>query len=131
MAEAVVEGAKQIKNVDVELMIDMDATPEDLVKADAILVGIPTYHHDMPRDIKNLFEEAAVQGVDLKGKIGVSFGSYGWSGEAPRLTNEIMENKFGMTVLKPPLLIKYAPNTKALDECRRLGKKVADTVTNP
>ena len=38
----------------------------------------------MPVDFKKLFEEAAAQGINLKGKIGTTFGSYGWSGEAPK-----------------------------------------------
>jgi len=93
---------------------------------DAIAVGVPTYHHDMPFDIQKIFEEAAVKGVDLKGKIGAAFGSYGWSSEAPRLALEIMEKKFEMKVLKPPLLIKYTPNQKGLEQCRELGKKIAE-----
>ena len=32
------------------------------------LSGAPTYNHDMPVDFKNLFEEAAVQGISLKGR---------------------------------------------------------------
>ncbi len=63
----------------------------------------------MPVDFKNLFEEAAVQGISLKGKIGAAFGSYGWSGEAPKLILEIMKNKFEMQVVEPPLLAKYIP----------------------
>ena len=50
----------------------------------------------MPIDFKKLFEQAAVQGISLKGKIGAAFGSYGWSGEAPKLILEIMKNKFEM-----------------------------------
>ncbi len=52
----------------------------------------------MPVDFKNLFEEAAVKGINLKGKMGAAFGSYGWSGEAPKLILEIMKYKFEMQV---------------------------------
>ncbi len=45
-------------NVEVELNYHVD--PENLSSYDAIIVGAPTYHHDMPVDFKNLFEEAAV-----------------------------------------------------------------------
>jgi len=65
----------------------------------------------------------------LKGNIGASFGSYGWSGEAPRLFLEIMENKYDMKVLKPPLLIKYTPDEMGLEECRKLGKNVAEKIS--
>ena len=129
MAKAVVEGAEIVPGVDTRLMIDFQVRPEALASPEAIIVGMPTYHHDMTRSIKRLFEEAAVQGSDLTGKTGASFGSYGWSGEAPRLILEIMENKFEMAVLKPPLLIKYGADEHGLEQCRNLGKTVAGIVS--
>jgi flavorubredoxin len=129
MAKAVVEGAEIVQGVDTRLMIDFQVRPEALASAEAIIVGMPTYHHDMTRSVKNLFEESAAKRINLKGKIGASFGSYGWSGEAPRLILEILENKFEMDVLKPPLLIKYTPDAKGLDECRNLGKRIAEHVS--
>ena len=63
----------------------------------------------MPVDFKNLFVEATVEGISLRDKIGAVFGSYGWSGEAPRLILEIMKNKFGMKTIEPPLLSNIHP----------------------
>ena len=126
MAKAVAEGAKNAGNPDVELTYHVDA--EDLANFDAILMGTPTYHHDMPIDMKRLFEKAAEKGVNLKGKVGVAFGSYGWSGEAPKLLLEIMKNKFEMQVTEPPLLAKYMPDEKALNLCRDFGKRVSENL---
>ncbi|MCW4008419.1 MAG: flavodoxin domain-containing protein [Candidatus Bathyarchaeota archaeon] len=126
MARAVAEGAKNAGNAEVELSYHVDA--EDLANFDAVLLGAPTYHHDIPMDMKRLFEEAAAKGMNLKGKIGAAFGSYGWSGEAPKLLLEIMKNKFEMQVIEPPLLVKYAPDEKALSLCRELGRQVATTL---
>jgi len=124
MARAIAEGAKTVQGVEVEL--NYYVTPEALGVFDAVVVGTPTYHHDMPLGIKGLFEEAAVKGIDLNGKIGTAFGSYGWSGEAPRLVLEILKNKFEMQIFEPPLLIKYAPDQNGLEKCRELGKKIAE-----
>jgi len=66
----------------------------------------------------------------LKGRVGAAFGSYGWSGEAPRLVLEIMKNKFGMNTVEPPLLVKYAPDSAALERCRDLGSIVAKKTTS-
>ena len=77
----------------------------------------------MPVDFKNLFEEAAVAGISLKGKTGAAFGSYGWSGEAPKLILDIMQTKFEMQVLEPPLLAKYRPDQNVLNACKDLGKE--------
>ena len=128
MANAVAEGAKSIGNVDVEVSFHVDA--ESLASYDAILVGLPTYNHDMPVDFKNLFEEAAVQKISLKNKIGTTFGSYGWTGEAPKLLLEIMKLKFEMKTIEPPLLARYVPDQNMLDSCRHLGARVSESLMN-
>jgi flavorubredoxin len=82
----------------------------------------------MPISFKSFFEEVAVKNVGLKGKVGGAFGSYGWSGEAPRLAIEIMKNKFEMKVSEPPLSIRYQPDQTGLDKCRALGKRIAESL---
>ncbi len=128
MANAVAEGAQRNGAVEVELNYHVDA--ENLSSYDAILVGAPTYHHDMPVDFKNLFEQAAVAGTSLKGKMGAAFGSYGWSGEAPKLILEIMKYKFEMQVVEQPLLAKYLPDSTILNACKDLGKRVSERLMN-
>jgi flavorubredoxin len=126
MAKAVAEGAKNAGNMEVELNYHVEA--DELDKFDAIVLGTPTYHHDMPIDMKKLFEEAAEKNINLKGKVGAAFGSYGWSGEAPKLLLEIMKNRFEMQVTEPPLLAKYVPDEKMLGMCRDFGKRVSETL---
>jgi flavorubredoxin len=128
MAKAVAEGARLVSGVEVELAYNV--TSEQLKEFDAIVIGTPTYHHDTTVDIKTLFEEAAAKNIDLKGKAGAAFGSYGWSGEAPRLVLEIMKNKFEMDVTELPLLIKYAPDAAGLEKCRELGRRIAERVAH-
>ena len=124
MAKAVAEGAKISDDVKVEMNYHVE--PEDLNAFDAVLVGTPTYHHEMAVEFKNLFEEAAAKGINLKGKVGAAFGSYGWTGEAPKLVVEIMKFKFEMQVTEPPLLARYLPDQKTLNDCRDLGKRVTE-----
>ena len=123
MARAIEEGAKSVVGIDVE--VKYFVKPEELAEADAVILGMPTYYHDIGMDMKNLLEGASKEEIDLKGKVGAAFGSYGWSGEAPNLLLEIMKNRFGMDVVEPALRIKYNPDQKGLDECRQLGKTVA------
>ena len=126
MAKAVAEGAKSINDSNVELSYHIE--PEELIEFDAIVLGAPTYHHDMPIDMKKLFEKSAILGLNLKGKIGAAFGSFGWSGEAPRLLLEIMKNKFEMNVIAPPLLVKYTPDQNMLSKCHEFGKTISETL---
>ena len=124
MAKAVEEGAKSVAGIDVE--VKYFVRPEELAEADAIAFGVPTYYHDVSKDIKNLIEATSKEEISLKGKVGAAFGSYGWSGEAPKKILEIMKNRLEMDVVEPALLIKYKPDNNALEECRKLGKTVAE-----
>jgi flavodoxin I len=126
MARAIEEGAKSVVGINVE--VKYFVRPEELEEAHAIILGMPTYYHDIGIDMKNLLEGAAKQEINLKGKVGAAFGSYGWSGEAPNMLTEIMKNRFGMDVIEPALRIKYNPDSKGLEECRKLGKTVAEKI---
>ncbi len=127
MAKAIVQGAQTVPGVEVHLEFHIE--PQELVGYDAIIVGAPTYRKEIPVDFKNLFEEAAKQGVILKGKIGAVFGSYGWSGEATKQVLEIMR-KFEMQVTEPSIDAKYIPNQAELEKCRSLGKRVSESLMN-
>jgi len=123
MADAFAEGASSIQGVEVQLKYYESA--ENLAGFDAIVIGTPTYNHDMTTDIKKLLEEAAAKNISLKGKVGAAFGSYGWSGEAPQLVLEILTNKFEMNTPDPPLLVKYTPDKTGLEICREHGRKIS------
>jgi flavorubredoxin len=126
MARAVEEGAKSVVGINVE--VKYFARPEELADADAIILGMPTYYHEIGIDMKNLLEGAAKEAIDLTGKVGAAFGSYGWSGEAPNMLIEIMKHRFKMDVIEPALRIKYNPDEAGLEECRKLGKTVAEKI---
>ncbi|MEM2320720.1 MAG: flavodoxin domain-containing protein [Candidatus Bathyarchaeia archaeon] len=124
MARAVAEGLRLSGGVDVDVRYYADA--EELAAYDAIVIGSPTYNRDMPSEIKKTLEGAAAKGINLRGKVGAAFGSYGWSGEAPGMVLKIMESRLGMHVIKPALAIKGSPDRSGLEKCVELGKKVAE-----
>jgi flavodoxin I len=123
MAEAVAQGARSVAGVDVDLKYY--AEPKELAEAAAIVFGAPTYHHEITLPIKQILEEAAKAGAKLEGKIGAAFGSYGWSGEAPDKVLEILKNRFEMKTVEPPIKVLYEPKQAQLEECQKLGKRVA------
>jgi flavorubredoxin len=127
MATAIAEGARTVEEVEVEMK--RYESPGNLLSFDAILIGAPTYQHTMTPNIKSLLEEIAFREIDLKDRFGAVFGSYGWSGEAPRMVLEVLENKFEMDVLKPALLIKYTPDASGLEQCRKFGMTVAEKIS--
>ncbi|MCW4034110.1 MAG: flavodoxin domain-containing protein, partial [Candidatus Bathyarchaeota archaeon] len=49
MARAIEEGAKSVVGINVD--VKYYVSPEELQEADAIALGMPTYYHDMSRDM--------------------------------------------------------------------------------
>jgi len=124
MAKAIEEGAKAA-GLDVLIKKVNDATPADVEKADAIAIGLATYKGaGMPTVIK--YVESLAK-VPLKNKVGTAFGSYGWSGEGPIVITKMLSG-YGMNVLDPPLRIKRIPEEEGLEECRKLGKMIAERI---
>lgn len=124
MAKALEEGAKSA-GLEVLIKDVRDAKPEDAEKADALAIGLATYKGaGMPSVIKYV---ESLSKVSLKNKVGTAFGSYGWSGEGP-ITVAKMLSGYGMIVLDPPLRIKRIPEEEGLEECRKLGRLIAEKI---
>jgi len=78
----------------------------DLEGFDAYILGSATYHGDMMQSMKTMLFLA--EKVCLKGKVGGSFGAFGWSGEAPGRIYDTMKNIFEMNMVSGPLRLKSA-----------------------
>ncbi len=114
-AEAEVVNSTQIKK------------EEELAGYDAYVFGSATYHGQMMQAMKTLLFLA--EKAKLEGKIGASFGAFGWSGEAPDRIYETMKNIFKMEMVRGPLRLKSASlgggKTMAQDYGKEIGKKLA------
>ena len=62
--------------------------------------------------------------INLRGKLGAAFGSYGWSGEAVRMIEDRMRG-LKMRVPVPGLRLKLIPTEDELNDCRDFGRKLA------
>ena len=124
MAKAIEEGAKGA-GVEVTInKIDKD-TPVDVENADAIAIGSATYKGAAMPTVINYVKAMADQ--PIKGKVGVAFGSYGWSGEAANVISKMLEG-YEMDVIKPNLRIKRQPSDDGIEECKKLGNQIADKI---
>jgi flavodoxin I len=124
MADAIVAGALS-RNVDAVAMNFHEAKIEELKTADAIAIGSSTFHYKILPPMEKFIESLGK--LNAKGKFGAAFGSYGWSGEAPGMIAEKMR-ELGMKVIDPVLRVQYAPEEKDLEECKRLGKDLANKI---
>lgn len=126
LAEAIAEGAKSLE-LDTEMMDAFDAKTEDLLAADAIGFGVPTFNYHPARPILKLLDDLSK--IDVKGKVAVVFGSYGWSGQgAPVIAEKLRE--MGFKVLDPVIRVKHKPSENELEGCVLLGKDVAMHLKN-
>lgn len=124
MAKTIEEGARSM-GVDITIKKIEEASVSDVEKADAIAIGSPTYKGAaMPTVIK--FVESLSK-LPLKGKIGVAFGSYGWSGEAASVISKMLMG-YGMDMIDPELKIKRMPEDESLEMCKELGKLLAKKI---
>lgn len=94
----------------------------ELIDAGAILIGSPTLNNHLYPTVMDFI--TYMSGLKPKNKIGVAFGSYGWSGEMVGMINSEFE-KLKFDIIDPGLKVKYVPDDKDIEACYALGKKVA------
>ncbi|MCZ7395649.1 MAG: flavodoxin domain-containing protein [Candidatus Methanoperedens sp.] len=120
MAKAIADGIKSEK-VDVKLSHVHEAKIEDIKNVDGVVLGSGTYHHEIMPALEVLIDQA--KDVDLKGKVGAAFCSYGWSAEVVDLITNRLKG-YGMETLEG-LLIHEKPDEAGLEKCREFGKRIA------
>jgi NADH oxidase (H2O-forming) len=127
MAEEISAGASQIEGIRVSLYDleggEIDPFVDLIEEADALLFGSPTINGDAVKPVWDLLSSLAV--VNLKGKLGGAFGSYGWSGEAVQMIEDRMQG-LKMTIPQKGLRVKLIPTDEELSECNSFGKGIAE-----
>ncbi|MCL6590788.1 MAG: FprA family A-type flavoprotein [Firmicutes bacterium] len=98
----------------------------DLIEGSkGLLIGSPTINGDAVKPAHDLLSSLAT--INLKGKIGAAFGSYGWSGEAvPLLESRMAGLKFKVinSTVKPILIPTEADLNNAVEFGKAFGKAV-------
>jgi len=125
MAESIAEGAKTVSGIEILLKEVSYAVPDDVKDADAILLGGSTYNHKLIESMNAYLESLGK--LDLKGKLGLAFGSYGWSGEGVPTMVDRMKS-LGISLIEPGISIKQMPNEKVIKEFFMLGMKIAQEI---
>ena len=138
MAMAVAEGAEKMKNVEVVVKKAEETKAEDLVDADGIIMGSPTYYGSMSGNLKTLIDESVKVHGELDGKVGGAFTSSGGiaSGAETTLLSIVQAMMVhGMIVQGRSDDKHYGAaavgrlKDKDIETCNDLGKRVASLVT--
>ncbi len=144
MAEYVAEGAATDPSMEVRLKSVDEATRDDVLWADGIACGTPTYTGLVSWKMK-AFWDGIVNSIfgQMDGKIGCAFSSSGgWGGgaELTCLSITIMLMNMGMLTFGVPdyvasgftlhhgAVTQGAPRDSAVAACRRLGERLAHWV---
>jgi multimeric flavodoxin WrbA len=139
MAKAVVEGAKGVKGVDVELIkVGTPFSISKLNEADALIFGSPTRYGGVTQEmgffLENIEAHKESKRLNFSGKIGGVFASYEWDGGW--VAEKIKSNMeaLGIQVVEPPVSLadgmhgKYGMQIgqEAIQKCLDLGKAIAE-----
>lgn len=135
MALLVAEGVREAEGVECIVKRVEDATLEDLIQAQGIIVGSPTYYGCMSGKLKEFFDKSVEIHGQLDRKIGAAFTSSGGTASGAETTViSILEAMLihGMIVQGDPSGKHYgmaaveAPRGKDEKFCRRIGRRTAE-----
>jgi len=136
-AALVAEGVREVAGIDCVVKKVDDVSLDDLLRADGIVIGSPTYYGSMSGKIKELLDKSVKIHGELEGKVGAAFTSSGGTASGAETTIlSILEALLihGMIVQGTPrhqhygLAVVGAPDGKEKDLCRSFGVRVAKLV---
>jgi anaerobic nitric oxide reductase flavorubredoxin len=124
MAEAIADGiaAEGIDTVVLKLTdTDRSKVMHEVLDSRAVVVGTPTLNNTMFPSVADMVYY--MKGLRPKGRLGATFGSYGWSGGAVKAVREQMQLA-GMELPFEDLQVKYIPQEGDRAKCRAYGQQI-------
>ncbi len=124
MAEAIGEGIAQqdpavkLKYINVGKTDKNDVLTE-IFKSKGVLMGSSTINNGILSNTAGLLE--MIKGLKFKRKAGAAFGSYGWSGESPKIINEGLDAS-GFQVMEKNYKALWTPDKESVEEGIAFGK---------
>jgi flavorubredoxin len=127
MAEAIHAAVQEVPGVRASLYDleggDTGTFADLLEEADALVLGSPTINGDAVKPIWDLLSSLTV--IDMKGKLGAAFGSYGWSGEAVRMIEDRLRG-LKLRVPLPGVRVKLIPTAEEIQQCHDFGRALGE-----
>lgn len=97
----------------------------EVFKSKGVILGSSTVNNGLLTSLMPVIEDLI--GLKFMDKIGAAFGSYGWSGESPKLLKDYL-TKANIKVVQEELKVKYMPDDNELEQCLEYGKKFAEKI---
>ncbi|MGF7186673.1 flavorubredoxin [Desulfitispora alkaliphila] len=97
----------------------------DIFRSKGVLLGSPTINNRYLPTTSPVLEE--IRCLRFTNKMAATFGSYGWTGESPKLlAAHLEESKF--EIVQEPLKVKFTPTEEELEQCFQFGKSFGEKV---
>jgi flavorubredoxin len=125
-AEYIAEGINESENISTEVLnienLSLETLESKLITADGILIGSPTINQNTLLPVYQLFSQ--INPIRDKGKLGGAYGSYGWSGESPKI---ILENLrlLKLKVFEETGQFKFSPDGDKIEFLKDFGRRYA------
>jgi len=125
-AEYIAQGIHEAENISTEILdienIPIETLESKLITADGILIGSPTINQNTLLPVYKLFSQ--INPIRDKGKLGGAYGSYGWSGESPRI---ILENLrlLKLKIFEDTAQFKFSPSGDKEAFLKDFGRRYA------
>jgi flavorubredoxin len=125
-AESIGSGILETEGINVDIVdietIALDELESKIVLSEGILVGSPTINQNTLLPVYKLF--SVINPLRDKGKLGGAFGSYGWSGESPKI---ILENLrlLKLKVFEETAAFKFKPEGSKEEFLIDFGRRFA------
>lgn len=124
IADGIAEGGVDVVMYDLAISRLADITYR-LLESRALVLGSSTIHKGM------LYRAAGftqyIGGLRPEGKLGYTFGSFGWGGGAVKQMRERLEAA-GLRLTEHDMTLKYGPTDDDLRACVEWGRSIAQTV---
>jgi len=130
MAEAIARGGRKVEDIEVVLKRVVEATNKDLLEADAIVLGSPSYFRLPAWPVKKFVDESIEIYGKLKGKIGGVFSSAGGEKGAKiciQCLKDMLE-EHGIKIIGEGVYAIETPNEKEIEKCEKYGETIAKTL---
>lgn len=122
-AEIIAEGIHEVSDFIIDLSdiehAGLDELDTKLTLSDALIVGSPTINQNTLLPLYKLF--AVINPLRDRGKLAAAFGSYGWSGEAPKIVADTLRN-LKLKVLEETGSFKFFPGGDKEEKLREFGR---------
>ena len=128
MASAIASGLEDegvpVRIIDIQKNHHSDVMTE-LADCGAVIVGSATHNNNVLPGIADVL--TYMKGLRPQNRVGAAFGSYGWSGESPKIIQEWLAS-MNMDMPADPVKCLFVPKHEGLSQCVALGKTVAEAL---